>query len=84
MTRTRFLRWFSAAAAALLLSVFVAPVALSGPAGAVLDAHRPRKAWRRRPRLARVREQLNLIAWEGYAQPQWVKPFEKTTGAWST
>ena len=23
---------------------------------------------------------LNLIAWEGYAQPQWVKPFEKTTG----
>ena len=24
--------------------------------------------------------QLNLIAWEGYAQPQWVKPFEKQTG----
>src|SRR4249920_3216748 len=24
--------------------------------------------------------QLNLIAWEGYAQPQWVKPFEKATG----
>ena len=23
---------------------------------------------------------LNLIAWEGYAQPQWVKPFEKSTG----
>ena len=23
---------------------------------------------------------LNLIAWEGYAQPQWVKPFEKQTG----
>jgi putative spermidine/putrescine transport system substrate-binding protein len=23
---------------------------------------------------------LNLIAWEGYAQPQWVKPFEKKTG----
>ena len=23
---------------------------------------------------------LNLIAWEGYAQPQWVKPFEKATG----
>jgi putative spermidine/putrescine transport system substrate-binding protein len=22
----------------------------------------------------------NLIAWEGYAQPQWVKPFEKATG----
>ena len=24
--------------------------------------------------------QLNLIAWEGYTQPQWVKPFEKETG----
>jgi putative spermidine/putrescine transport system substrate-binding protein len=23
---------------------------------------------------------LNLIAWEGYAQPQWVNPFEKATG----
>jgi putative spermidine/putrescine transport system substrate-binding protein len=23
---------------------------------------------------------LNLIAWEGYAQPQWVKPFETATG----
>jgi putative spermidine/putrescine transport system substrate-binding protein len=24
--------------------------------------------------------QLNVIAWEGYAQPQWVKPFEQATG----
>jgi len=24
--------------------------------------------------------ELNLIAWEGYAQPEWVKPFEKQTG----
>src|SRR3954469_11907023 len=24
--------------------------------------------------------QLNLVAWEGYTQPEWVKPFEKTTG----
>ncbi len=24
--------------------------------------------------------QLNLIAWEGYAQPDWVQPFEKQTG----
>ena len=23
---------------------------------------------------------LNLIAWEGYAQPEWVKPFERQTG----
>jgi putative spermidine/putrescine transport system substrate-binding protein len=24
--------------------------------------------------------QLNLVAWEGYTQPQWVKPFQKQTG----
>jgi putative spermidine/putrescine transport system substrate-binding protein len=24
--------------------------------------------------------QLNLIAWEGYTQPQWVKPFQQQTG----
>jgi len=24
--------------------------------------------------------QLNLVAWEGYTQPQWVKPFEQQTG----
>ena len=23
---------------------------------------------------------LKLIAWEGYTQPQWVKPFEKQSG----
>ncbi|HEX5146707.1 MAG TPA: ABC transporter substrate-binding protein [Conexibacter sp.] len=24
--------------------------------------------------------QLNVIAWEGYTQPEWVKPFERATG----
>src|SRR4051794_27971105 len=24
--------------------------------------------------------QLNLVAWEGYTQPQWVKPFQEATG----
>jgi putative spermidine/putrescine transport system substrate-binding protein len=24
--------------------------------------------------------QLNLVAWEGYAQPDWAKPFEQQTG----
>ncbi len=23
---------------------------------------------------------MNIIAWEGYTQPEWVKPFEKSTG----
>ena len=29
---------------------------------------------------SKARGTLNLIAWEGYPQPQWVKPFEKQTG----
>ena len=33
-----------------------------------------------RRRSARARATLNLIAWEGYTQPQWVKPFEQQTG----
>ena len=24
--------------------------------------------------------QVSLVAWEGYAQPEWVKPFERQTG----
>src|SRR6185437_10487810 len=24
--------------------------------------------------------QVNLVAWEGYTEPEWVKPFEKQTG----
>ncbi|MGH3412527.1 MAG: ABC transporter substrate-binding protein [Marmoricola sp.] len=31
-------------------------------------------------RIGKGEGKLNLIAWEGYAQPQWVKPFEKSTG----
>ncbi len=31
-------------------------------------------------KIAKGEGKLNLIAWEGYAQPQWVKPFEKATG----
>src|SRR6266702_6244443 len=30
--------------------------------------------------LGQTEGKLNLIAWEGYAQPQWVKPFEQATG----
>ena len=28
------------------------------------------------PSIGKGEGKLNLIAWEGYAQPQWVKPFE--------
>ena len=31
-------------------------------------------------KIGKTEGQLNLIAWEGYTQPQWVKPFTKQTG----
>jgi putative spermidine/putrescine transport system substrate-binding protein len=30
--------------------------------------------------IGKTEGQLNLVAWEGYAQPEWVKPFEQQTG----
>ena len=30
--------------------------------------------------IAKGEGSLNLIAWQGYTQPQWVKPFVKATG----
>jgi putative spermidine/putrescine transport system substrate-binding protein len=30
--------------------------------------------------IGRTEGQLNLIAWEGYTEPEWVKPFESQTG----
>jgi putative spermidine/putrescine transport system substrate-binding protein len=30
--------------------------------------------------IGKTEGQLNLVAWEGYTQPQWVKPFQKQTG----
>jgi putative spermidine/putrescine transport system substrate-binding protein len=30
--------------------------------------------------IGRGEGELNLIAWEGYTQPEWVKPFERATG----
>jgi putative spermidine/putrescine transport system substrate-binding protein len=31
-------------------------------------------------KIGRGEGKVNVIAWEGYTQPQWVKPFEKQTG----
>ena len=49
-------------------------VALAVPAAGVSPAAGCRR------RSARARARSTLIAWEGYTQPQWVKPFEKQTG----
>jgi putative spermidine/putrescine transport system substrate-binding protein len=64
-------------AAALLASFAVLP--MGGTAG----ASNPTPPTQGDPVLSSVGKgegQLNLIAWEGYAQPEWVNPFEKATG----
>ena len=48
--------------------------------GARRDAGRRTGASRVRRRPSSSGGTLNMIAWEGYTQPQWVKPFEKATG----
>jgi putative spermidine/putrescine transport system substrate-binding protein len=40
----------------------------------------PTAKWPTLKRIGKGEGQLNLIAWEGYAQTEWVKPFEKQTG----
>ena len=47
-----------------------------GPSG----LRRRRRTTRCPARSGQTEGKLNLIAWEGYAQPQWVKPFEAATG----
>ena len=48
------------------VSRLIAAVVLSFPAAGVTQSRRAGT--------------LNMIAWEGYTQPQWVKPFEKQSG----
>jgi len=79
MTKTRWLKWFSAGATTLLLSVFVMPIALGGSAGAALGTP-PTQSMKTPSSIGKSEGALNIIAWEGYTQPQWVKPFESTTG----
>jgi len=48
-------------------------VALCVPAAGIGGSSLPTK-------IGKGEGQLNLIAWEGYTQPQWVKPFQQQTG----
>jgi putative spermidine/putrescine transport system substrate-binding protein len=79
MNRTPIRRWVGGAGALLLLSLFVVPIALGGPAGASLG-NPPTQGIKPPTSIGKGEGALNIIAWEGYTQPEWVKPFEKTTG----
>ncbi len=74
------LRTLSTLAATLALGV---TVALSGGTSAASGTSglTPPEAHAAIPsKVGKGEGKLNLIAWEGYAQPQWVKPFTKATG----
>ena len=54
------------------------PGSAAGIAGARLTP--PTQGMKPQQSIGKGEGQLNLIAWEGYTQAQWVKPFEKQTG----
>src|SRR2546429_1221817 len=66
----RRIRKIHALAAALAAALCVPASGVSSAAGAPSTIER----------IAKGEGSLNLIAWEGYTQPQWVKPFTKATG----
>ena len=65
---------YRATALASVLAVALAGCGGSGSSGEKLPKLSALSA------LGKGEGQLNLIAWAGYLQPQWVKPFEQQTG----
>src|ERR1700734_1032622 len=80
-TNRRRWRWGGAAivtvaAAASMAAASLAPSAASAVSGlSAPTANMPVAS-----SIGKGEGHLNLIAWEGYVQPQWTKPFEKQTG----
>ncbi|SEQ96131.1 putative spermidine/putrescine transport system substrate-binding protein [Faunimonas pinastri] len=69
--RTRFA---ALATSASLLASLVAPIAVPSAAfAAPAKANYPKQ-------IGKGEGALNIVAWEGYAQDDWVKPFEQETG----
>jgi putative spermidine/putrescine transport system substrate-binding protein len=63
------------------LSVMVLGIAtVSTGAGASSGLSAPTAGMKPAAAIGKGEGTLNLIAWSGYAQPQWVKPFTKATG----
>jgi putative spermidine/putrescine transport system substrate-binding protein len=82
MNRVKTLR--AAALAAAALALFVAGCSSSGSSGSRTGGTNgltpPTQNDPIPSHVGKTEGALNLIAWEGYAQPQWVAPFEKATG----
>jgi putative spermidine/putrescine transport system substrate-binding protein len=72
--------WRVAITLATLSLMFVGVSSISTGAGASGTLTPPTAGMKPQTSIGKGEGKLNLIAWEGYTQPQWVKPFEKTTG----
>src|SRR3954453_24047336 len=67
-------RWTRAAAVSAVAAMAVAAGCGGGGGGGGGDnSNLPQK-------IGKGEGKLNVVAWEGYTEPQWVKPFEKQTG----
>ena len=66
--------WRSLAGAVVLTLLSMAIVACGGSSGGSNSTAKTPTS------IGKGEGQLNVIAWEGYTQPQWVKPFEQQTG----
>jgi putative spermidine/putrescine transport system substrate-binding protein len=75
MKSSRIRRLAGLSTVALILGVMVAPTAFAGTTAAP-----PNQNIKPQQSVGKGEGQLNLIAWEGYAQPEWVKPFTASTG----
>ena len=76
--------------ALMVLALALPVLAGTGPSGpgvagastssAAIGITPPTQAMTPQKSIGKGEGQLTLIAWEGYVQPEWVKPFEKQTG----
>ncbi|HVB71763.1 MAG TPA: ABC transporter substrate-binding protein [Acidimicrobiales bacterium] len=76
MSNTRIRRWSGVSALALILGTALMPMT---PAGAS-KLTPPTQGMTPQSSVGKGEGQLNLIAWVGYAQSEWVKPFTAATG----
>lgn len=77
--RGRLARKAATSFAALVVAT-LGLTALSGGAGASSGLTVPTAGIKPQTSVGKGEGKLNLIAWEGYTQPQWVKPFTQATG----
>ena len=75
MSRTTIRRWTGIASVTLLFASAAVPATVAGA-----TTTPPTQGMAPQASVGKGEGQLNLIAWEGYAQPQWVTPFTKATG----